>query len=355
MGDPHEQVQVILPPEEFAEDLELRLGRANGNIYHRRPGIEGVHDGQYMIRLKKKRFIIIDYGIIPNESDHQAAVLHAGRIVIPNGAGSRECTTPGCSKVGVPVLLYDSHPGETQSLYMRAGLCFTCQRNLNEKRRTQKKRKRDSHIRSPVASMPVAQRNGNGVDLSAQAITANGHAEDTKHASAAYFPEINNDLQDSLLEAAAASQRLVAAVACHNSGTDPTAAAFAAAVAAAHGSQSDDPVMAASAAMAAASTGEMGANEDIITLYEKAITSMNKGVFLLSQWKASWDAAVAAAVTQEAASDLGLADAVASAAAVAAASTQEGQNQASMVPLALAAETKGETEKKEESGGVFSV
>lgn len=24
-------VQVLLPPEEFAEDLELRLGRANGN------------------------------------------------------------------------------------------------------------------------------------------------------------------------------------------------------------------------------------------------------------------------------------------------------------------------------------
>jgi hypothetical protein len=51
-------IQVILPLEDFAEDLDLRLGRANGNIYHRRGGIEGIHDGQVMVRLKKKRFIV---------------------------------------------------------------------------------------------------------------------------------------------------------------------------------------------------------------------------------------------------------------------------------------------------------
>mmetsp|Transcript_12398 Transcript_12398/g.14213 ORF Transcript_12398/g.14213 Transcript_12398/m.14213 type:complete len:90 (-) Transcript_12398:2143-2412(-) len=47
--------QVILPLEEFAEDLDLRLGRANGNVFQRRPGVEGCHDGQVMIRLKKKK------------------------------------------------------------------------------------------------------------------------------------------------------------------------------------------------------------------------------------------------------------------------------------------------------------
>ena len=37
-------------------------------------------------------------------------------------------------------------------------------------------------------------------------------------------------------------------------------------------------------------------SEDISTLYEKAFMSLSKGIFLLSQWKASWDSAIAAAV-----------------------------------------------------------
>lgn len=51
--NPSNVTQVILPLEEFAEDLDLRLGRANGNVFQRRPGIEGSHDGQVMVRLKK--------------------------------------------------------------------------------------------------------------------------------------------------------------------------------------------------------------------------------------------------------------------------------------------------------------
>ena len=137
--------QVILPMEDFQDDVELRLGRANGNIYHRQQGIEGIHDGQVMVRLKKKRYIVIDYSIIPNEHDLQWAATHP-HITIPNGAGKQKCTTLECTKVGVPVCLYDSEPNEPISLYLRAGLCFTCQRNLNEKRRTQRKRPSDQHV-----------------------------------------------------------------------------------------------------------------------------------------------------------------------------------------------------------------
>ena len=143
------QLQVVLPLEEFAEDLDLRLGRANGNIYQRQAGIDGMHDGQVMVRLKKKRFIVIDYGIAPNEQDLQAAAMHPN-ISVPLGAGVAKCTgkiasEPGgplvpCKKIGIPVLLYDSEPDQPASLYLRSGLCFSCQRNLNEKRRTQRKR-----------------------------------------------------------------------------------------------------------------------------------------------------------------------------------------------------------------------
>ncbi|VEU45197.1 unnamed protein product [Pseudo-nitzschia multistriata] len=171
--------RVSLPLEEFAEDLDLRLGRANGNIYQRREGIEGVHDGQVMVRLKKKRFIIIDYGIVPTEHDLQSSALNP-HTTVPLGAGVTKCTgkvpsgpEPGaplvsCKKIGVPVLLYDSEPEEPPSLYLRSGLCFTCQRNLNEKRRTQRKRPSD--------------RGGSGVH-------AHAHAgnKDHSHASQAAF------------------------------------------------------------------------------------------------------------------------------------------------------------------------
>jgi len=60
-------------------------------------------------------------------------------------------------------------------------------------------------------------------------------------------------------------------------------------------------------------------NEDINTLYNKAFQTMNKAIFLLSQWKASWDAAVSS--TNETVADPSLADAVASAAAVVAAAS----------------------------------
>ena len=72
-------MQVSLPREEFAEDLDLRLGRANGNIYLRKPGVEGVHDGQVMVRLKKKRFVILDYSV----SKRLQCVILISHVVSP--------------------------------------------------------------------------------------------------------------------------------------------------------------------------------------------------------------------------------------------------------------------------------
>lgn len=117
----------------YVEDEVRRLGQSNGNYYVRKAGVDGVHNGQIMIRLKSKRYIIIDY--IPSEYDHKL-VQHHSHISIPPGAGQTLCKTVDCPHVGVPVLLYDSDPHEPMSLYMSGGLCFNCQRAFNEKRRT---------------------------------------------------------------------------------------------------------------------------------------------------------------------------------------------------------------------------
>lgn len=116
--------QVVLSPDEFNEDAENHLGKANGNVYQRRPGMEGAHDGQIMVRLKKKRYIVIDYSFEPGEDD-VATAAQSPHIKIFDGAGKRKCTMAKCNKIGVPVCLYDSEPNETDSLYLRSGLCFT--------------------------------------------------------------------------------------------------------------------------------------------------------------------------------------------------------------------------------------
>lgn len=201
-------LQVNLPYEEFEEDLEQRLGRANGNIFHRRPGIEGVHDGQYMVRLKKKRFIIIDYSIVPSDVDIQFANQNP-HVSCPPGAGKSKCVTSECQKVGVPVLLYDSEPTEPSSLYLRAGLCFICQRNLNEKRRTQRKRPNsDAHknssgggggggvLYSSGSGNKKVKLNGDVIELMSDAIVLNGppspDLKSAKHGNG--FHEIGIDL-----------------------------------------------------------------------------------------------------------------------------------------------------------------
>lgn len=116
--------QVVLSFDQFNEDSEAHLGKANGNVYQRRPGVEGTHDGQIMVRLKKKRYIVIDYTFEPTEEDKQTA-SQSPNIKIFDGAGTRKCTMAKCNKIGIPVCLFDSEPNETDSLYLRSGLCFT--------------------------------------------------------------------------------------------------------------------------------------------------------------------------------------------------------------------------------------
>lgn len=148
---------VLTTPAEFQDDVMNRLGRANGNVFWRKPGVEGVHDGQIMVRLKKKRFIVIDYGIDPDKVNVSLSSITSSRhVMIPPGAGREKCGSSDCTKVGIPVLLYDSHPEEPLSLYLRSGLCFTCQRQLNEKRRTQRKRKSDDHPSATAAGALLA-------------------------------------------------------------------------------------------------------------------------------------------------------------------------------------------------------
>jgi hypothetical protein len=84
--------QVVLSPEDFLIELNF-LGFANGNIYYRIPGVEGLHDGQVMVRLKKKRFVILDYSIQPNEHDMKAAQQNE-HIKIPRQAGKAICIKP---------------------------------------------------------------------------------------------------------------------------------------------------------------------------------------------------------------------------------------------------------------------
>lgn len=155
------QAHVLTTPEEFQDDVMNRLGRANGNVYWRKPGVEGVHDGQIMVRLKKKRFIVIDYGIDPDKLNVSlSSITSSTNVMIPPGAGRDKCASSDCTKVGIPVLLYDSNPEEPLSLYLRSGLCFTCQRQLNEKRRTQRKRKSDDHSSATAAGALLASTTG---------------------------------------------------------------------------------------------------------------------------------------------------------------------------------------------------
>jgi hypothetical protein len=294
-----------------------------------------------MVRLKKKRFIIVDYSIEPTDADVQAAEMSL-HVSIPPGAGRNKCVTPECNKVGVPVLLYDSEPNEPASLYLRAGLCFQCQRNLNEKRRTERKRPSSAAAKGEGPSLIYTlgpsnkkfKMNGNTIHLHSDAIIVNGSVEGTKHYDEGYgFHEIGADLQALAHEAVSNTDRLVNAV----SGNTASAAAAVAAVG--DGSAEDTVNAVAEAATNGLFDGsDSPSSEDITALYDAAFRAMNKSIFLLTQWKESWDADVAAA--HETVADPSLADAVASAAAVVAAAV-DGQDQNSNMASLLLAADKG--------------
>jgi len=328
-----EETSIHLPVEDFADDLE-RLGRANGNIYQRKAGIPNLHDGQIMIRLKKKRFIIIDYSMVPSTNDIALASI-TPHLLCPNGAGKQKCIQPDCTKVGVPVLLFDSDPEQPTSLYLRSGLCFTCQRILNEKRRTQRKRKSDlpnpNSNHGPGGGPPndayASQKRfrlaGEILDLNPDAIIINGPLDGTKHHGPGYeYREIVSDLQ---------------AITTHVSQETNALANSVSAVGDLRSVAPED-------------------HTAILAMYEKTFLSMSKGIFLLSQWKSSWDNVVAAAAAEKASEQAMLdgnsilATAVASAAAVAAAQSTPESHPQNMIPLLLAANKdggNGEAVKKE--------
>ena len=249
--------------QQFAADAESSLGRANGNIFQRVQGEEGVHDGQVMIRLKKQRFIVLDYSIKPNEADMKAAAQHP-YIKISKGAGTTKCTKPECNKVGVPVCLFDSEPHESDSLYTRSGLCFSCQRNQNEERRADRKRAPSSSTRKTkegeqvgiiFALGPTGKKlklGGSTIPLRRDSIVINGAIEEETDRFGDGFHEIGPNLQSLAQEAAQDTVRLVDSV----TGNAP--------------------------------------DSDINQLYHKAFQSAYQSLFLLSKWKASYDNSVSA-------------------------------------------------------------
>ncbi|KAL7507941.1 hypothetical protein ACHAXN_005048 [Cyclotella atomus] len=272
---------LICPSEEFARDAEQRLGRANGNTFQRRPAAPESHDGQIMIRLKKKRFIVIDYGIIPTEQDVESA-RDIPYIVVPEGAGERLCATRDCPRVGVPVQLFDSEPNETASLYLRGGLCFSCQRNLNEKRRTQRKRKSDAVDNAPssashgsgtashaAAAMQPQQRyrlNGSILDLNPDAVIINGPIEGTRTRGPDYqYPRIGQDLLHLVSELHRGSHALLStAYRAQSMGTAATPAGMA----------------------------------QINALFQSTFRDMSRATYLITQWKASWDETIGGSMLQ---------------------------------------------------------
>lgn len=166
----------------------------------------------------------------------------------------------------------------------------------------------------PMESVKRFRLGGEILDLNPDAIIINGPLDDTKHHGHGYeFPEIGQDLQKITHEVFQDTSQLANTV---NSLTEiPSNVA------------SQD-------------------HAHILAIYEKTFVSISKGIFLLSQWKASWDATVANAAAEKTAEEHALegssmavagADVVASAAAVAAAqSVANGeQNSSNMIPLLL--------------------
>ena len=257
---------VLLRPEEIVEDANTKLGRANGNTYQRKPGVTNVHDGQIMVRLKKARFIILDYGYTPNNHDH-AIARTTPHISIPHGAGQTKCASKDCPRLGVPVLLYDSMPHEPMSLYLRGGLCFSCQRKLNEKRRTRRKRKGDdeeqpddephsnghhaARIESGASVGNQYRYNDQIVELNSDAIIINGPVAGTRtHGPDYRCHEIGNDLLGTVSQLSEETLSLV--------------------------QQSDNTSWASP--------------DSVNQQYQQAFLSATRATFLLTQWKASYDA-----------------------------------------------------------------
>ena len=166
----------------------------------------------------------------------------------------------------MPVQLYDSDPSEPPSLYLRGGLCFSCQRTLNEKRRTQRKRKSDAvdeeggSLHHPPTNASNQQRyrlNGSVLDLNPDAVIINGPIEGTRTRGPDYpFPRIGQDL-----------------VHLVNEITRGTNALFHTAY---HAQQMR-------------TLGSPASVAQINGLFQSTFRDMSRATYLITQWKASWD------------------------------------------------------------------
>lgn len=273
---------------DFEEDVKQNLGRVNGNIYQRVPGVESVHDGQIIIRLLKMRFIVLDYSIVPNAAD-LAFARNNPHVMIPSGAGVKKCASPNCSKIGVPVCVFDSDPGEHLCHYLKCGLCFNCQKKSNHKRRAQKKRKPDEADvevpRKRIPSKSTLRFHGEVIDLSHDAIIIDGPpVEGTRCRGPGYeYPQIIDDVEN-------ASKDLFRQTV-------------------------DLSRMVSKYSLQGGVSAHFGA---IDHLFQSAFASASKSMFLLHQWKLSLDESISSSI-QTAVTDSSIAEAVASAAAFAAA------------------------------------
>ena len=122
------QKEIKAIEKDYDENLKNR-GMHDSPLYQRRPGKEGIHDGQYLVDCKQNRFLVLDFSIVPTDADREYAQRKSPTdICIPDGAGVNLCKKKECSKIGVPVLLYDSSPdmGPALSGYFTKAHCITC-------------------------------------------------------------------------------------------------------------------------------------------------------------------------------------------------------------------------------------
>jgi hypothetical protein len=312
-------------PKPYVADANRLLGQSNGKHYQRIPGNDQEHDGQVMVRLRKKRFVVLDYSFAPTEDDLKAAT-NFPNVRIVDKAGTGICIHIGvrfvndsssllpsssqsvvafekCGKVGVPVCLYDSDPTEQEPLYLRSGFCFSCQRNLNHERRSERKRPAQSKLDhssncSPdviycVGPKPKHFKVGNrAIQLKEDALIIHGtvpHMTPYSHHGSA--PDLSSDLITATEEAYSDASRLVGSI----SGRPSIAhASFVG-----NGLDHYNSLM------------MPHPPSDVNTLYHKTFQSLSRSLVLLSQWKTAWDSTMAAAT--ETLADQTLVDAVASA------------------------------------------
>lgn len=197
-------------------------------------------------------------------------------------------------------------------MFLRTGLCFLCQRNVNDQRRADRKRvgvnpeqpSEQPNLICCLGPKPKRFKIGKSpILLQQDAIIINGTVKGTTRRQGEGYgvEEIGNDLLSSVHDAYEDAARLIQSV-------------------------SGDPQTMAAAAVAALSDESPN---DANALYAKTFQSLSKTLVLLSQWKSAYDN-TATALPQA----TEISDAVASAAAVAA------YNEQPLVSLLLAADQR---------------